>query len=53
VRKSGCSQAETDILAQNTVVLRYVARFILIKRAQKNVFSQVAAFMFSRTYSYA
>ena len=36
MRRGGCSQAGKDILAQNAVVLRYAAHFVLIQRAQKN-----------------
>ena len=46
VRKSGCSQAGKDILAQNTAVLRYGASFVLKKRAQKNAsFSGISIYV--------
>jgi hypothetical protein len=41
-----CSQAETDVLAQNAVVLRYAVHFILTQRAQKNAsFSGISIYV--------
>jgi hypothetical protein len=51
VRKSGCSQAETDILAQDAVVLRYAAHFILTKRAQKKaLFSGIGVYVLAQLH---
>src|ERR687896_1160694 len=50
-RKSGCYQAETDVLAQNTAVLRYAAHFILKKRAQKNAsFSGISIYVLAHLH---
>jgi hypothetical protein len=49
VRRSGCSQAETDVLAQDAVVLRYAAHSILKKRAQKNaLFSGISVYVLAQ-----
>ena len=46
MRRGRYSQAETDILAQNTAVLRYATHFILTKRAQKNAsFSGIGVYV--------